>query len=188
MKDLNGIYMKVTVNEMMEIIKNLEVEKPNTFVGIKMRTLFRDDLKKSEDKEINPYYKQVFKVSTRSYRLVTDYEKRVKTNLKKEGKNPDDFKVESPKGKRHISKSLLIDTQTESKVYVMVEWFPENHSTTSYEFQGNPIDKVLFEKWISKSESSNQKQNLDREVKPITPELNNILEFSVDGKVYEVVK
>jgi hypothetical protein len=180
--------MKVTVNELMEIIKNLEVTTPNTMVGIKMRTLFRDDLKKSENKEINPYYKQVFKVSTKSYRLVTDYEKRVKNNLKKEGKNPELFQVESPKGKRHVSKSLLVDTQTESKLYVMVEWFPEVKGTTTYEFQGSPIDKVLFEKWISKSESSNKKQNLDREVKPITPELENILEFSIDGKKYEVVK
>jgi hypothetical protein len=96
--------------------------------------------------------------------------------------------VESPSGKKHISKSLLTDTETESKFYVMIEWFPEIKGTTTYEYQGNSIDKSLFEKWISDRDSSNEKQGLDREVKPITPDLSNILEFSIGGESYELVK
>ena len=60
--------------------------------------------------------------------------------------------------------------------------------TTEYEYRGNSIDKTLFEKWISDRESSNEKQGLDREVKPITPDLDNILEISIDGSRYEIVK
>jgi len=188
MKNVNGVH-KVTINEVMEVIKKQEETNPNGFVGVKMKTLFREVLQKTKDtKEVNPYYKEIFKVSNKTYRLVTDYEKRVHNNLIKEGKDPNTFEVESPKGKKHISKSLLTDTETESKFYLMVEWFPEIKGTTTYEYQGNSIDKTLFEKWISDRESSNEKQGLDREVKPITPELSNILELSIGGERYEIVK
>jgi len=180
---------KVNIEEFVEIIKGIEEKNPNTFVGVKMRTLFREVLQKTKDtKEMNPYYKEIFKVSTKTYRLVTDYQKRVHNNLIKEGKDPNTFVVESPSGKKHISKSLLTDTETESKFYVMIEWFPEIKGTTTYEYQGNSIDKSLFEKWISDRDSSNEKQGLDREVKPITPDLSNILEFSIGGESYELVK
>lgn len=181
---------KVTKSEIISIIKEIEEKSPNTFVGVKMKTLFREVLQKTKDtKELNPYYKEIFKVSSKTYRLVTDYQKRVKNNLIKEGKDPNTFEVESPKGKKHISKSLLTDNETETKTYVMVEWFPEIKGTTEYEFRGNSIDRTLFEKWISDSEKKgNEKQGLDREVTPITPDLDNILEISIDGSRYEIVK
>jgi hypothetical protein len=188
MKNVNGVH-KVTINEMLEVIKKQEEVNPNTFVGVKMKTLFREVLQKTKDtKEVNPYYKEIFKVSNKTYRLVTNYEKRVKGNLEKEGKDPNTFVVDPLKGKKHISKSLLTDTETETKFYVMVEWFPEIKGTTTYEYQGNSIDKSLFEKWISNRDSSNEKQGLEREVKPITPELSNILEMSIGGERYEIVK
>jgi hypothetical protein len=92
--------------------------------------------------------------------------------------------VSSPSGKKHISKSCLTDVETETKLYVMLEWFPEIKGTTEFEFEGNSIDKQIFEKWISTSESSNQKQGLDREIHPITPLISNILSFSINGMVY----
>ena len=178
---------KVNIGQMSEIIKDLEKETNIPFIGVKMRTELTNVLKKcKEDGTINPYYKGIFKVSNRSYRLVTNYDERVKNNRIKEGKDPNTFVVEPPKGKKHISKSLLTDTETETKTYLMIEWFPEHKSTTTYEFQNNPIEKVMFEKWISDSETSNEKQGLNREVHPITPNLENILEVTINGTTYEL--
>lgn len=180
--------MKVSKTEILNIIKGIEEKSPNTFVGVKMKTIYREVLQKTKDtKEINPYYKEIYKISTKTYRLVTDYEKRVHNNLIKEGKDTTTFVVEPPKGKKHISKSLLIDTETETKHYLMIEWFPEIKGTTTYEYKGNPIEKSIFEKWISDRNSSNDKQGLEREVKPITPDLDNILELSIGGTRYEIV-
>jgi len=186
---MNEEIKKVTKSEIIHIIMDIEEKNPNTFVGIKMRTLFSHVLKKTKDtNEINPYYKEIFKVTNKTYRLVTDYQQRVWNNLIKEGKDPNTFKVEIPSGKKHISKSLLTDNETETKTYLMVEWFPEIKGTTEYEYRGNSIDKTLFEKWINDVESSNKKQGLDRVVTPITPNLDNVLEISVGGKRYEIVK
>lgn len=179
---------QVTKSEMVEIIKGIEMNDPNTFVGVKMKTLFREVLKKSkEDGSINPYYNGIYKISSKTYRLVTDYEKRVKNNLIKEGKDPNQFVVEPPMGKKHITKSILTDTLTETKFYLMVEWFPEIKGRTEYTFGDNSIDKTIFEKWISDRGSSNTKQGLEREVKPITPDFDNILELSIGGEVYEII-
>jgi hypothetical protein len=184
--------VKVSVDELISVIKSIEVTQPNTFLGIKMRTLFTDDRKKHpKTNEINPYYKQIWKTSKRSFRLVTNYQKRVWNNLKKEGKLPENFTVESPKGKKHVSESVLIDTKTETTYYVMLEWFSEHGSSTTYEFEGKPIDKVLFEKWVTEKDKNLPlvpKQGLDDEVTVITPKIENILELSYGGKVYEVVK
>ena len=175
-----------TVNEMKQIILNCENSKPIPFINVKMRTLFNDVLKFTKDKtrEENPMYKQIFKIHSNRYRLVTDYEKRVKNNLEKEGKDPQTFTVESPKGKVHISKSMLVDTETGTKTYLMIEFFEEIKGKTEYEFNGNSIEKVLFEKWISYKDNSNQKQGLDKNVFPITPNMDNILEISVNDVVY----
>lgn len=180
---------RVTNQELIEVIKRVEETNPNTFVGVKMKTLFKEVLQKTKDtKEMNPYYKQIYKVSSKTYRLVTNYEQRVKNNLVKENKNPDSFEVEETKGKKHISKSVLTDTQTETKNYLMVEWFPEIKGTTTYEFEGNEIDRTLFEKWITDRKSSNDKQGLEREVKPITVNLDNVIEISIGGERYELIK
>ena len=183
--------VQVIVNdqEIQDIFLQLENQVPTPFISFTLNTNYSDMLKKSKvDGSINPFYNELRKVQEKTYRLVTDYQVRVWNNLVKEGKDPNTFNVESPSGKKHISKSLLTDTDTETKTYLMVEWFPEIKGTTEYEYRGNSIDKTLFEKWIRYGESSNEKQGLDREVKPITPDLDNVLEISVGGNRYEIVK
>ena len=178
---------QIVVNdqEMEMIFREVENQIPVPFVSCTLRTEFTGMVKKcKEDGEINPYYKNLQKVSTKTFLLVTDYVKRVKGNLTKEGKDPNDFVVESPKGKKHISKCLLTDTETETKRYVMLEWFPETKGTTEY-FQGNDqVGRELFSKWMTDYNSSNEKQGLEREVKPITPLFESIVSFRVNGTEY----
>jgi hypothetical protein len=179
--------VKILVNdlEIENIFREVENQVPVPFVSVTMNITYSDMLKKcKEDGSINPYYKLIKKVSTKTYRLVTDYQKRIWENLKKEGKDPNQFQVESPKGKRHVSKCLLTDTETETKRYVMLEWFPEIKGKTEFYHNGNLIDKMMFEKWEKSYESSNQKQGLDRNVTPITPLFESIVSFRVNGMEY----
>lgn len=178
--------VRVNDQEIENIFIELENQVPSPFISLTLCTDFTSMVKKSKiDGSINPYYKELKKTQTKTYRLVTDYEKRVHNNLIKEGKNPNDFVVESPKGKEHISKSVLRDTETRMKRYVMVEWFMEvKGSEPTYNHNGNEIDKRMFEKWITDYSSSNEKQGLDREVKPITPMFQSIVSFRVNGTEY----
>ena len=178
---------QVVVNdqEIETIFRQVENQVPVPFVSVTLKTDFTGMVKKcKEDGEINPYYKLLKKVSTKTFLLVTDYQQRVWNNLKKEGKDPSTFEVQSPSGKVHISKCLLTDTETHTKRYVMLEWFPEIKGTTEY-FQGNDqIGRELFSKWMTDYNSSNEKQGLEREVKPITPLFESIVSFRVNGTEY----
>ena len=72
---MNEEIKKVTKSEIVRIIMDIEEKTPNTFVGVKMKTLFREVRQKTKDtKEVNPYFKEIFKVSSKTYRLVTNYE------------------------------------------------------------------------------------------------------------------
>ena len=179
--------VQVIVNdqEIQDIFLQLENQVPTPFISVTLNTNYSDMLKKSKvDGSINPFYNELRKVQDKTYRLVTDYQVRVWNNLIKEGKDPNTFKVESPKGKKHISKSLLTDTETETKRYVMLEWFPEIKGRTEFFHNGNLIDKTMFEKWEKVYENSNQKQGLDRNVTPITPLFESIVSFRVNGMEY----
>ena len=184
-KDMNTIEkIRVELNdvEIENLFREIENQNPTPFISMTLCTDFTSMVKKcKEDGDINPFYKNLKKVQTKTYRLVTDYQKRVKNNLIKEGKNPDEFVVESPSGKSHISKSVLTDKLTGTKRYVMLEWFPEIKGQVEY-YQGeNQIDEMLFKKWKTDYKSSNDKQGLEREVTPITPLFDSILSFRVNG-------
>jgi len=168
--------MEITKNELINVLN--QVEKP-TFVHIKMKTNVR------MNKTGNPYWNQVSKITSGNYLIGTDYEQRVNNNSENEGMERS-FVVETPKGKRHISKCVLIDTKTESVHYLMMERFDEIKSQVEYEMDGNPIEKELFQQYMTKVYES-KKQGQERKVYPITPKLDNILEMSIDKMKYEVV-
>jgi len=190
MNTIQKTEISVNETELISIFKDIENQVPSPFLSVTMDTEFDKVYKKSKtDGELNPYYKGLRKVSTRTYRLVIDYQQRVWNNLVKEGKDPNTFVVESPSGKKHISKSVLVDTKTETIHYVMLEWFVNQHSSTQYTFENNPIEKVMFEKWLKDIETpTNDKQDLDKPVTPITPKISNIVSVSVNGVKYILQK
>jgi hypothetical protein len=93
------------------------------------------------------------------------------------------FEVEEMKGKKHISKVLCVDTKTESKTYLMVERFDEIKPKVEYTFNNQSIDKVLFESFMVKV-SESKKQEQERKVKVMTPNIDNVVELSMNGFHY----
>ena len=168
--------MEITKQELINLLN--QVEKP-TFVHITMETDVR------MNKTGNPYFGLVKKVSSGNYLIGTDYEQRVNNNSEKEDKERN-FVVEPPKGKRHISKCVLIDTKTESVHYLMMERFDEVKPQVHYIMNGDDIEKGLFQHFMGKVYTST-KQTQDRKVTPITPKIDNIKQMSIDGMKYEIV-
>jgi hypothetical protein len=168
--------MEITLNELLNVLNT--INKP-TFIHIVMETPVR------MNKTGNPFFGQVIKRTSGNYLIGTDYEQRVNNNSEKEGLDRS-FVVEPPKGKRHISKCVLIDTKTESVHYLMMERFDEIHPSVEYHLvNGDPIEKTLFESYMVKVYEST-KQEQERKVTPITPKLSNIRQFSIDGMKYEI--
>ena len=171
----------------LETLFNETINSP--FVSITSLTPFRNDVKKSKDDgTINPYYRQIMKLTKRNYKVVKDYHQRVITQLMKEGKDPSTFELKPLSGKKHLTDCILTDTETETKRYVMVEYFDEVKGKSEYFHNNDPIGMEMFEKWVVFYEKKSNHQGLDRNVHPITLDLENILEVSMNGKVYKVRK
>jgi spore germination protein GerM len=69
----------------------------------------------------------------------------------------------------------------------MVERFDEIKPQVEYICEGNPIEKTLFQDYMTKVYES-QKQEQERKVMVISYKLDSIKEFSLNGNKYEVTE
>ena len=168
--------LRITRTDMVSVFNN--VEKP-TFVNLVTNTIVR------MNKKGNPYHDQVIKHLSSNFYIGSTYEDRVNNNLVKEGKE-NTFVSSTPSGKRHISKCILTDTKTESKFYLMCEWFKRSYPKVSYKFQENSIDKVLFEDYLVKRTES-VKQDLDNKVNIVTYGMESIKEVRMNKTLYILI-
>lgn len=172
-----------------ELIVLLNDVKSSTFTNVVTETKVR------MNKKGNPFFDKVIKRSSCNYLMGNNYEDRVDTNYGKEGLEQN-FQVEKPSGKHHISKVVLesdrkfkevdgveVEIPTERKFYLMVERFDEIKPVNEYKMEGDPIEKMMFESYMVKV-SESQKQEQERKVMVITPLISNIREISFGGKKY----
>ena len=181
---------QVVVNdqEIETIFRQVENQVPVPFVSVTLKTDFTGMVKKcKEDGTINPYWKEVTKETTKTYLPVVNYKKRNTSNMGKEGIEGE-HELGTLKGKKHISKCILTDIETETILYIMVEQFPEvKPSETIYRHNGNQLDKGMFDKWITYYDNySNQVQ--DRKVEVLTPKLSNLKRITINGQGYKIKK
>jgi len=179
----------VNDKEMEKVFMELETRSviPFLFVTIKSDSPQEFVKKSKEDGSTNPYWKQIVKESSKTYRLVVNYKERVENELKKEGKSIEDYSQGKLKGKKHISKSILTDLETETERYVMLEYFVNSpiKGITKYYHEGNELDKTILSKWITYYNKSYDNQGTDKPITPITPFIKNIQQVNVDGVIYK---
>ena len=168
--------MNITQNELLEILNSVE---KSTFVNLVTETKVR------MNKTGNPFFDKVTKKSKSNFLIGNDYGIRVTNNEKKEGIEGN-FEVEEMKGKKHVSKCVCIDTKTESVYYLMVERFDEIKPQVEYTFEGNSIEKHLFESYMVKV-SESKKQVQEKKVSVLTFKISNIKEISINKEKYQVV-
>lgn len=160
-----------------ELISILMEQEKGTFVNLVTETKVR------MNKRNNPYFDKVIKRSKCNYLLGMDYQERVRKNESKEGMEPD-FVTEECKVGEHISKCVLFNEKLNTH-YIMVERFDEIKPQVEYTFEGNEIDKGLFEDFMVKYTES-KKQEQERKVQVITFKVDNIKEISLNGVHYEI--
>jgi hypothetical protein len=176
----------VTESELVSIVKENEDRNPVPFMSVTTDTESKLLLKSKEDGSINPYYGKVRKVTKRTYRLLTDYQKRVHNNRKKEGLNPTEFETEEIKGRVKVSKSVYTNHDGTEK-YLGLEWFKEIKPQTKYFVEGREISVKDIEKFFpQKTEST--KQGIENKVNIITPKFSNIVSIRLNGFEYVQTK
>ena len=174
--------LNITQQELISLLN--EIENP-TFVNIVSTTNVKMNKEKTKEgnKELNPYYNKVVKLRKGNFLIGSDYEKRVNVNYTKEGGEGNFQSKESSVGV-HISKCVLFNERL-NKYYLSHEKFPQVKPQSEFIYEGNTIDKMFFDKWISDSKPyENQPQ--EKKVEWTTLTIDNIKEISLNGTHYVI--
>jgi len=165
---------KITQQELLTLLMN--VEKP-TFTNVVSEVIPK------MNKTGNPYFGKVVKKSKGNYFIGGSYEDMVNVRMEKEGMEPTFESKECSVG-THISKCVQYNENTK-KHYLQYFTFETSKPKSTFEFEGNEIDKQLFESFmVKKSEKSRQPQ--DNKHQPQSLTISNIKEISLGGVHYEV--
>lgn len=136
----------------------------------------------------NPYYDMGVKKLVKKFKIITgfDYEKSVNRRLEKEGKTPD-FESQKPTWFDMVSKGLVTDRKTHSKFYFRYQYLPDSTiGKPEYIYNGDPIEKQLFESYMMKVDNKYSSQGLDDTLNFQVCDLDNILEMTIGGVHYEL--
>ena len=144
--------------------------------------------KKNPNPTPNPYYEQGIHSVRRMYKIITgfDYQDSVNGRLVREGKEGN-FESEKPVWFKFLSKGLVTDQKTESKFYLRYQYLNDSILEGHYEFNGNEIEKQMFESFMVKVSNEYDKQGLDNTLNFQVVSLKNILEISINKQKYEVI-
>lgn len=165
---------KITQQELLTLLMN--VEKP-TFTNIVSEVVPK------MNKTGNQYFGKVVKKSKGNYFIGGSYEDMVNVRMKTEGMEPTFESKECSVGS-HITKCVQYNDNTK-KHYLQYFTFPTSKPKSSFEFEGNEIDKQLLESFlVKKSEKSRQPQENKHQPQSLT--ITNIKEISLGGVHYEV--
>ena len=165
---------KITQQELLTLLMN--VEKP-TFTNIVSEVVPK------MNKTGNQYFGKVVKKSKGNYFIGGSYEDMVNKRMEKEGMEPTFESKECSVG-THISKCVQYNDNTK-KHYLQYFTFETSKPKSTFEFEGNEIDKQLFESFmVKKSEKSRQPQ--DNKHQPQSLTTTNIKEITLEGVHYEV--
>lgn len=131
-------------SELTEVLKGIE---KGTFGYFEIRTNVR------MNKTGNPYHDQVTKITKGNVyiggkvdeddEMVSHYQKRV---INKTGN--EDFTPEQNKVGEHIEGTCVIFNERLNRYYLQYEWFNEVKPKSTFEFEGNEIEKQMFQDFM----------------------------------------
>ena len=173
---MSNVKELLTINEQELLTILMNVDK-STFVNLVTKT------KVKMNKTNNPYFDKVLKLTRSNYLIGNDYEKRVQTNEEKEGLEKD-FESKENRVGVHVSKCVLFNEKLNT-YYLQYELFKESKPQNEYQFEGNQIEKQLFESFMGKK-STTSRQEQERKVLFQTFKLSSIDEISLNGTKYIV--
>lgn len=161
-----GRVIELTTNELTQILMTQNI---GTFCFLHMETKVR--MKKTN----NPYFDRVKKITKGNILIGNSYEKRVQNETENS-----EFKSEKCNVGEHISKCVLHNDNT-GKDYLQYEWFEGVIPKSEYIFEGDPIEKMMFQSYMNTYTPNKYGVNFQ------SVTIENIKECHVHGNHYIVV-
>lgn len=168
-QEFNGNHsvVELSTSELTEILKGVE---RGTFAFFEIHTI------PSMNKTNNPYYNQVTKVTKGNVYIGGDYSKRVVNS-------DNGFDVYEPKectvGQK-VEDSPVQYNERLDRYYLQYEWFNEVLPKSEFFFEGNPIEKQIFQDFMRKYTPNKYKVNVQ------SVKISNIKEIHFNHVHYKI--
>jgi hypothetical protein len=178
--------MNITKTELKDILSEIEFFVPN--VGLTI--LKKVKMNKGGRSNTNLHYDKVM-VEQRLSNIQTgfDYESQLERKYKTEGITPivNEDKKESPY--QLVSKSLVFLKSDPTKFYFRYQDHKSSYLDTKYIFEGNSIDKVLFQQYMidTKSVYSKYQNGLENTLNYKVLSLDNIKRIKILKQEYTIL-
>jgi hypothetical protein len=158
--------MNVTTSELLSV---LMTQEKGTFSHLVTKTKVR------MNKTGNPYHDLVTKVTRMNVLLGVNYDTRVINNTE----NPDFVPEKNNVGDK-VTKCVRFNEKY-NRFYLDYEWFNQVKPQSEFVFNGDPIEKVMFESYMVKSSPNKYGVNFQ------SVTVDNIVECHMNGIEYVVV-
>ena len=177
-KNMTNVKEQVMINqeELLTLLSN--VVKP-TFTHILSETIPK------MNKTNNPYFDKVTKVSKGNYFIGGTYEDMVIIRMEKEGMEGSFESKENKIGTHVEGTKCVLFNEKLNRHYLQYFIFPTSKIKSEYQFEGNSIDKLIFESYLVKK-SNTSRQPQENKQNPQSLMLKNIKEISLGGIKYIV--
>lgn len=166
--------MTINEQELFELLMN--VERP-TFTHIVSVT--EPKMKKTG----NPYFNGVTKKSKGNYFIGGTYQDMVNIRIGKEGFEEQFISKDCTIGVKVEGSKCLQFNENHNRHYLQYFIFSTSKIKSEYFFEGNTIDKVLLEDFLTKKSKTSRQPQEDK-IEPQSFKLSSIKEISLNGTKY----
>lgn len=125
----------LTTSELVEILKSV---KRGTFCYFEIHTI------PTMNKTNNPFFNQVTKITKGNILIGGNY----KTRVKNSNEEIEDFTPEVCTVGQKIDDSCVQYNERLDRYYLQYEWFNQVLPKSTFEFEGNPIEKQMFQDYM----------------------------------------
>jgi len=184
--------MNINKTELKDILSGIDIFVPNvgltTLKKVEMNKYL--DFKTSGKSNPNPYYDQVL-VEQRLSNIQTgfDYLKQLDGKYKKEGITPIENEDKKEIWFNQVSKCLVVSKKHPNNFYFRYQDHTSSYLETKYIFEGNSIEKVMFEQFVreTKTDYSKYQNGLENTLNFKVMSLDHIKRIKILKQEYTIL-
>ena len=184
--------MNIHKHELKDILSGIDIFVPNvgltTLKKVDMNTYL--DFRQSGKSNPNPYYDQIL-IEQRLSNLQSgfDYDYQLGEKYRKEGITPIVKEDKKECWFNIVSKSLVVSKKHPNNFYFRYQDHESSYLETKYIFEGNPIEKVMFEQFIrdTKTDYSKYQNGLDNTLNFKVMSLDHIKRIKILKQEYIII-
>jgi len=184
--------MEITKNELKEVLSGIDTFVPNvgltSLKKVKMNKYL--DYKVSGKSNPNPYYDQIL-VEQRISNLQSgfDYDGQLGRKYDKEGITPIENEDKKEIWFNQVSKCLVVSKSNPNSFYFRYQDHDSSYLDTKYIFEGNSIEKVMFNQFMvdTKTDYSKYQNGLENTLNFKVMSLDHIKRIKILKQEYTII-